>query len=269
LACPAPVESLGARAGVSRDALFESEACLMSTGAVSLLDRESQQLDLMSSADIPAHVFERDGRVLEYTAERYKRDHPTEYRWACALLFGDSLSISRVSQMLQASRNTIAAIYERESQSVSVEQVKREAVAEFRMLRRLSRDRLRDYLLHLPDAADLLRREGGVEKIAGLIHKIGIIMGIATDKEQLLGGQATARIEVGRPARDAYEDLMQAAREAAQKMGFAVDGAAAKGAGAAGSVGVDVADQAGAGADPAPDLGMTVDAEWTEGTSDE
>ena len=248
----------------------------MTDSAVSLLDRDAQQMDLIPSTDMPAALFEREGlhgaRTTEHTSERYKRDHPTEYRWAVSLLFGDSLSISRVSEMLGASRNTIAAIYEREAQAVSVEQVKREAVAEFRMLRRLSRDRLRDYLLHLPDALDLLKREGGVEKIAGLIHKIGIIMGIVSDKEQLLSGGATARVEVGRPASDGYGELLEAAREAARKMGLGTEGAAAKGA-EPGAAGVDLGAGSGVvGAELAGASGVdqVMDAEFEmEGAADE
>lgn len=221
----------------------------MIDSATSLLDRDAQQLDLLSSTEMPARILEREclhgARTTEHTAVRYKRDHPTEYRWAVSLLFGDSLSISRVSEMLGASRNTVAAIYEREAQAISVEQVKRDAIAEFRMLRRLSRDRLRDYLLHLPDATDLLRREGGVAAIAGLIHKIGIIMGIATDKEQLLSGGATARVEVGRPASDGYGDLLEAARECARKMGLGGEAGAANGA-AAGVPGPDLGGGSGA-----------------------
>jgi hypothetical protein len=226
--------------------------------AVSLLDRQAasgQQMDLIPSSEMPASLFEHPGRDPVFTAERYAKSKPAEYRFAVALLFGDGLPVKTVAEMLGASRNTVAAIYERESASQSVEQQKRTAAAEWRMITRLGRERIREFLLHLPDAGDL-----SPEQMGGLIHKIGVVTGIAADKLAVLEGTVVPQVRINVNVDAAgYSDILARARELADRMGLE-GGAAWQKGGAAGADGEQVGAGLAAGSGPVVD-GVATDLE--------
>ena len=202
----------------------------MSEAPLSLLDRSArsaEQLDLIPSSDMPASLFE--GRNPVFTAERYQTMHPHEYRFAVSLLFGDGLPLRTVADMLGASPNTVAAIYQRESGSQSVEVQKRTAAAEWRTITRLGRERIREFLLHLP-AADAL----SVEQMAGLLHKIGIVTGIAADKLAQVEGTVSPQVRINvHVDASQYGQLLARARDLAE-MGFGGEGAGEKGEDGAG-----------------------------------
>jgi hypothetical protein len=185
---------------------------------------------------MPASLFE--GRNPVFTAERYQSMHPHEYRFAVSLLFGDGLPLRTVADMLGASPNTVAAIYQRESGSQSVEAQKRTAAAEWRTITRLGRERIREFLLHLP-AADAL----SVEQMAGLLHKIGIVTGIAADKLAQVEGTVSPQVRINvQVDASQYSALLDRARHLAladvdrafDQMGFGGDAAGEKGADGAG-----------------------------------
>jgi hypothetical protein len=197
---------------------------------------------------MPASLFEQPGRNPVFTAERYAKSKPAEYRFATSLLFGDGLPVKTVAEMLGASRNLVAAIWERESASQSVEQQKRTAAAEWRMITRLGRERIREFLLHLPDAADL-----SPEQMAGLIHKIGVVTGIAADKLAILDGTVVPQVRINVNVDAAsYSAVLDRARALASEMGLEGGAAGTKG-GAAGAAGAKVGAGLGAGDGPVVD----------------
>lgn len=241
---------------------------MTSAAPSSLLDQASSgphQLDLIPSSEMPASFFEREGRNPIFTAERYHKQKPNEYRFAVSLLFGDNLPVRTVAACLNASENLIAAIYERESASQSVEVQKRSAAAEWRMITRLGRERIRDFLLHLPDAESLTP-----EQMGGLIHKIGVVTGIAADKLAILEGTVVPQVRINVNVDAAqYGALLARARELACGMGLEGDAGGQKVAGAAGVAGAG-GDGQGAGAGD-PGVGLTIEGEATdvEGCTDE
>jgi hypothetical protein len=202
----------------------------MTSVAPSLLDRQAaagQQMDLIPSSDMPAALFENPANPV-FTAERYHTMKPQEYRFAVSLLFGDGLPLRTVAAMLGASVNTISAIYQRESGSQSVETQKHQAASEWRTITRLGRERIREFLLHLPDAKEL-----SVEQMAGLLHKIGIVTGIAADKLAQVEGTVSPQVRINvHVDASQYGQLLARARDLAE-MGFGgdADGEKADGAG--------------------------------------
>jgi hypothetical protein len=201
----------------------------MTSAASSLLDRSraaGEQLDLIPSSEMPAALF--DGpRNPAFTAERYAKMHAAEYKLAASLLFGDRLPVRQVAAMLGASPNLIAAIYEREQGSESVEAQKRQAAAAWRTITRLGRERITEFLLHLPDAKDL-----STEQMAGLLHKIGIVVGIAADKLAQLDGTVVPQVRINVNVDAAgYSDMLARARALAARMGLEGETGATKGDG--------------------------------------
>jgi hypothetical protein len=159
----------------------------------SLLDASSDQPELIPSSNMPASFFGNcpsEPRNPEFTAERYHKHHREEYCIMVSLLFGDCLPIATVARMLGRSRNLVDAVYARESNGKTVEQLKQQASREYRHLGKLGREALRQYLLNLPEATSLSPNE-----IGAMIQRLSVAVGIVDDKAELLSGGATARIE--------------------------------------------------------------------------
>jgi hypothetical protein len=172
------------------------------------MDGDSQtQLAL----DVPAARFleiEQDERNPEFTGARFFQCHPREYQEIVALR-AEAVPIATLARIYRVSRNTIAAIDERESRSVRVEQLKQHNSRAYNRLASLCRERAAELVLSL-EVADL----SASERIAcGRV--LAILMGVAEDKAQLLSGGATSRVEVSDPRASGA-----AFAEALARMGF-------------------------------------------------
>jgi hypothetical protein len=197
----------------------------------SLIDRTDEQPDLIPSSEMPASFFgdcPSEPRNPEFTAERYHKHHPEEYRIMASLLFGDLLPIATVARMLGRSRNLVDAVYAREAQGKSVEHIKQQASREYRHIGKLGREALREYLLNLPEARKL-----DANQLGSMIQRISVAIGIADEKAELLSGGATARVEhvsgdAGHEGLMDYLKRLQA--EYDQRMGSSGENGLAKGA---------------------------------------
>jgi len=111
----------------------------------------------------------------EFTGERLHRDRPAIYA-AAVRMIAEGQSISAAARALGISRNTVCAVRDREG--VSVEQEKKELLRDLRRASRL-----------------------GVEKVIELLPETraakdaAIVAAVMVDKMQLLGGEATSRVE--------------------------------------------------------------------------
>ena len=111
----------------------------------------------------------------EFTGERLLARRPDAYR-AVVRMAAEGLSISATARALGVSRNTVAAVREREG--ISIEQEKKELLRDVRRAARLSVERAIELIPAINSAKD-----------AAIVHAVMV------DKAQLLSGEATARIE--------------------------------------------------------------------------
>jgi hypothetical protein len=127
---------------------------------------------LFSEEEIGAEKLEATG---EFSGERLLARKPETYR-AVVRMLAEGLSMSSIARALGVSRNTVAAVREREG--FSIEQDKKELLRDFRRAARLSVERAIELVPHIQTAKDA-----------------AIVAAVMTDKLQLLSGEATSRVE--------------------------------------------------------------------------
>jgi hypothetical protein len=134
------------------------------------------------------------------------------------MLRAELVPIATLARMYKVSRNTIAAIDEREGRTARVEHLKQHNARSYNRLATICRERAQELVL----SVDIEKLDAG-ERIA-LGRVLAIMMGVSEDKAQLLAGQATSRAETSDPRAAAAEFA-----EALARMGFGVEDAGAKG----------------------------------------
>jgi hypothetical protein len=111
----------------------------------------------------------------EFTGERLHRDRPAIYA-AAVRMIAEGQSISAAARALGISRNTVCAVRDREG--VSIEQDKKELLRDLRRASRLGVEKVIELLPETKAAKDA-----------------AIVAAVMVDKMQLLGGEATSRVE--------------------------------------------------------------------------
>jgi hypothetical protein len=177
--------------------------------------------------DVPAARFSEMeqgdiGRNPEFTAARFLQCHPREYQEIMTLR-AELVPIATLARMYKVSRNTIAAIDERASGNVRVEQLKQTNARAYNRLATICRERAQELVL----SVDVDQMTNAERIAAGRV--LAILMGVSEDKAQLLAGQATSRAEIGDPRAAAAEFAA-----ALSRMGFGVADSGAKGTAPAG-----------------------------------
>ena len=129
--------------------------------------------------------FEKLEAVGEFTGERLLARRPETYR-AVVRMLAEGLSGSSIARACQVSRNTVAAVREREG--YSIEQSKKELLATIRRGSQVAAERVVELIPHIQNAKDA-----------------AITLAVLVDKAQLLAGEATSRVE----RVDATEDKLR------------------------------------------------------------
>ena len=127
---------------------------------------------LFSEAEIGAEKLEATG---EFSGERLLARRPEVYRAICRMS-AEGLSMSAMARALGVSRNTVAAVQDREQ--FPIEQQKKELLKNVRTAARLSVERVVELVPSINNAKDA-----------------AIVAAVMVDKLQLLSGEATARVE--------------------------------------------------------------------------
>jgi transcriptional regulator with XRE-family HTH domain len=133
---------------------------------------ESAAPFLFAEAEIGAEKLEATG---EFSGERLLARRPEVY-WAICRMSAEGLSMSAMARALGVSRNTVAAVQEREQ--YPIEQHKKELLRNVRTAARLSVERVVELVPSINNAKDA-----------------AIVAAVMVDKLQLLSGEATARVE--------------------------------------------------------------------------
>jgi transcriptional regulator with XRE-family HTH domain len=133
---------------------------------------ESAAPFLFAEAEIGAEKLEATG---EFSGERLLARRPEVYRAICRMS-AEGLSMSAMARALGVSRNTVAAVQEREQ--FPIEQQKKELLKNVRTAARLSVERVVELVPSINNAKDA-----------------AIVAAVMVDKLQLLSGEATARVE--------------------------------------------------------------------------
>ena len=133
---------------------------------------ESAAPFLFAEADLE---FEKVEALGEFTGERLVSRRPETYR-AIVRMLAEGLSGSSIARACQVSRNTVAAVREREG--YSIEQSKKELLATIRRGSQIAAERVVELLPHIQNAKDA-----------------AITLAVLVDKAQLLSGEATSRVE--------------------------------------------------------------------------
>jgi transcriptional regulator with XRE-family HTH domain len=142
---------------------------------------------LFSEEEIGAEKLEATG---EFSGERLLARKPEVYR-AVVRMLAEGLSMSSIARALGVSRNTVAAVREREG--FSIEQDKKELLRDFRRAARLSVERAIELVPHIQTAKDA-----------------AIVAAVMVDKLQLLSGEATARVERVEVSQDKLTEMLAA-----------------------------------------------------------
>lgn len=140
---------------------------------------------LFSEAEIGLEKLEAAG---EFTGERLLARRPDAYR-AVVRMAAEGLSISATARALGVSRNTIAAVREREG--FTIEQDKKELLRDVRRAARLSVERAIELIPTINSAKDA-----------------AIVAAVMVDKGQLLSGEATSRIEKVEASEDKLREML-------------------------------------------------------------
>lgn len=140
---------------------------------------------LFSEAEIGLEKLEAAG---EFTGERLLARRPDAYR-AVVRMAAEGLSISATARALGVSRNTIAAVREREG--FTIEQDKKELLRDVRRAARLSVERAIELIPTINSAKDA-----------------AIVAAVMVDKGQLLSGEATSRIEKVEAGEDKLREML-------------------------------------------------------------
>lgn len=133
---------------------------------------ESAAPFLFLEAEIGAEKLEITG---EFSGERLLVRRPEVYRAICRMS-AEGLSMSAMARALGVSRNTVAAVQDREQ--FPIEQQKKELLKNVRTAARLSVERVVELVPSINNAKDA-----------------AIVAAVMVDKLQLLSGEATARVE--------------------------------------------------------------------------
>jgi hypothetical protein len=126
-------------------------------------------------SEVEAEAQRKLEAVGDFTGERLHRDRPKVYA-AVVRMAAEGLSISATARALGVSRNTVCAVREREG--ISIEQDKKELLRDLRRAQRLSVEKVIELLPDVKSAKDA-----------------AIVAAVMVDKNQLLSGEATARVE--------------------------------------------------------------------------
>jgi hypothetical protein len=149
----------------------------MSTDA-SLIQSEAAQALAAPAFSFFPEIEEAEKRLAEvgdFTGERLFRDRPGVYA-AVVRMMAEGMSISATARALGVSRNTVCAVRDREG--FSIEQDKKELLRDLRRAGRLSVEKVIELLPDVKSAKDA-----------------AITAAVMLDKQQLLSGEATARVE--------------------------------------------------------------------------
>jgi hypothetical protein len=140
---------------------------------------------LFSEEEIGAERLEATG---EFSGERLLTRRPEVYRAICRMS-AEGLSMSAMARALGVSRNTVAAVQEREG--ISIEQHKKELLRNVRTAARLSVERVVELVPTINNAKDA-----------------AIVAAVMVDKLQLLSGEATARVERVEVSQDKLAEML-------------------------------------------------------------
>lgn len=146
---------------------------------------ESAAPFLFAEAEIGAEKLEATG---EFSGERLLARRPEVYR-AIVRMSAEGLSMSAMARALGVSRNTVAAVQEREG--ISIEQHKKELLRNVRTAARLSVERVVELVPSINNAKDA-----------------AIVAAVMVDKLQLLSGEATARVERVEVSQDKLSEML-------------------------------------------------------------
>ena len=146
---------------------------------------ESAAPFLFAEAEIGAEKLEAIG---EFSGERLLARRPEVYR-AIVRMSAEGLSMSAMARALGVSRNTVAAVQEREG--ISIEQHKKELLRNVRTAARLSVERVVELVPSINNAKDA-----------------AIVAAVMVDKLQLLSGEATARVERVEVSQDKLSEML-------------------------------------------------------------
>lgn len=175
--------------------LNASERAIMETAATKKPETPLQESEaaaaaapfLFSAEDLGAERLEATG---EFTGERLLARKPEVYR-AVVRMAAEGQSISATARALSVSRNTVAAVREREG--ISIEHEKKELLRDVRRAARLSVERAIELVPSIQNAKDA-----------------AIVAAVMVDKMQLLSGEATSRIERVDADQDKLRDMLAA-----------------------------------------------------------
>lgn len=140
---------------------------------------------LFSEAEIGAEKLEATG---EFSGERLLSRRPEVYR-AILSMSAEGLSVSAMARAFGVSRNTIAAVQDREG--ISIEHLKKELLRNVRTAARLSVERVVELVPSINNAKDA-----------------AIVAAVMVDKLQLLSGEATARVERVEVSQDKLSEML-------------------------------------------------------------
>jgi hypothetical protein len=172
---------------------------------------------LFSEAEIGAEKLEATG---EFSGERLLARRPEVYR-AILSMSAEGLSVSAMARAFAVSRNTIAAVQDREG--FSIEQHKKELLRNVRTAARLSVERVVELVPSITSAKDA-----------------AIVAAVMVDKLQLLSGEATARVERVEVSQDKLSEMLAGLPELEAEIvpatGSSGSGSEQKGQDVAGSV---------------------------------
>ena len=146
---------------------------------------ESAAPFLFAEAEIGAEKLEATG---EFSGERLLARRPEVYRAICRMS-AEGLSMSAMARALGVSRNTVAAVQEREQ--FPIEQHKKELLKNVRTAARLSVERVVELVPSINNAKDA-----------------AIVAAVMVDKLQLLSGEATSRVEKVEVNQDKLSELL-------------------------------------------------------------
>jgi len=140
---------------------------------------------LFSEAEIG---FEKLEAVGEFTGERLLARRPETYR-AVVRMLAEGLSGSSIARACQVSRNTVAAVRDREG--FTIEQQKKELLTTIRRGSQVAAERVVELIPHIQNAKDA-----------------AITLAVLVDKAQLLAGEATSRVERVDATEDKLRDML-------------------------------------------------------------
>lgn len=161
-------------------------------GNDSLIQREQSQPQLFSSAEMEDRIFEESERKGEFTAERLFKKNLTVYR-AIVTLLGEGRGQIWIGALFSISPNTVRAVAKREGLAVAAEK------------ERLAEKAFGAAHLAIESVAEDLANPETRSKIS--TKDKALVGGILVDKGLLLAGEATVRVDIGRPVAPEHEDF--------------------------------------------------------------